>query len=165
MPVPSHLAPFWSEFVSSVGGVDDARFHEVFFFGDNEELANELVELVLRRTKRATTSSLWSYEQEGRRLPAPGDLSIVTDWSHRPLCIIETRDVDVMPFEQVTADFAAAEGEGDGSLAFWRWAHRQYFERECVRAGREFTEGMLVVCERFEVVHEARSVRSGRFSP
>lgn len=57
-----------------------------------------------------------------------------------------------MPFKDVTADFAAAEGEGDGSLAFWRAAHAAYFTRECARLGRAFSEDMPVVCERFDVV-------------
>jgi len=32
-------------------------------------------------------------------------------------------------------------------------SHREYFARECAKAKREFSESMLVVCERFEVVH------------
>lgn len=153
MPVPSHLAPFWRDFVTSCDGVDEARFYEVTIFGDSEDLANELGELVLRGTKRATAGSVLSYEDEGKRIPQPGDLSIVTNWSGHPLCIIETQSVDVMPFKEVTAEFAATEGEGDGSLSFWREAHRQYFARECAKVGREFTEDMLVACERFTVVY------------
>jgi uncharacterized protein YhfF len=53
---------------------------------------------------------------------------------------------------EVGADFAAAEGEGNRSLAFWVDAHRSYFSRECEAAGRRFSEDMLVVCERFRVV-------------
>jgi uncharacterized protein YhfF len=66
--------------------------------------------------------------------------------------VIETLAVEVLPFEAVTAEFAAAEAEGDGSLGYWRQAHRAYFGRECHRAGREFSEAMMVVCERFTKV-------------
>jgi len=86
-------------------------------------------------------------------MPKSGDLSIVTNWSGEPLCIIETESVEVLPFSEVSSEFAATEGEGDGSLSFWREAHRQYFTRECARAGREFAESMLVACERFKVVY------------
>ena len=34
---------------------------------------------------------------------------------------------------EVTEDFAAAEGEGDGTLAYWRRVHWSYFGRECER--------------------------------
>jgi uncharacterized protein YhfF len=152
MTVPSHLTAFWNTFSASIYGVDDSRFYEAFAFGDSEELANELADLVLRGIKRATASAAWSYETEGKPLPKHGDLSIVTDWAGKPLCVIETESIDVVPFNAVTADFAAIEGEGDGSLAFWRGAHRAFFTRECEAAGRPFSEDMLVVCERFRVV-------------
>ena len=151
--IPAHLGDFWRAFASSMGGVDAARFYEVCIFGDSEELADELAALVLRGTKRATAGSVWSCEGEGKRLPMPGDLSIVTNWAGHPLCIIETEAVEIVPFNEVSAEFAATEGEGDGSLSFWREAHRQYFTRECARAGRQFSENMLVACERFKVAY------------
>lgn len=151
MPIPTHLSGFWSEFAKATGGADEERFYEAFFFGDSEEMAADLAALVLQGTKRATAAALWSHEAEGKRLPKPGDLSIVTNWAGQPLCVIETQSVEVAPFHEVTAEFAATEGEGDGSLAFWQRAHREFFSRECAAAGREFTDSMQVVCERFAV--------------
>jgi uncharacterized protein YhfF len=52
----------------------------------------------------------------------------------------------------VTAEFAATEGEGDGSLEYWRKGHTSYFLRECESIGRSFSENMLIACERFKVV-------------
>lgn len=49
--------------------------------------------------------------------------------------------------------FAAIEGEGDGSLSYWRDAHWRYFGRECHRIGKELSLQMLVVCEQFKVVY------------
>ena len=112
MPIPPHVADFWRNYARAVGGVDDTRFYEAFFFGDSEELADSLAKLVLSGVKRATAASVWSYEAEGKRLPEPGDLSVVTNWAGTPLCVIETLAVDVVPFNQVTAEFAATEGRG-----------------------------------------------------
>jgi uncharacterized protein YhfF len=123
-----------------------------FSFGDNEELANSLAELVLEGTTRATAGAVWSFEHEGKRAPRPGDLSVVTNWAGSPLCVIETIQVDVVPFSEVSAEFAATEGEGDGSLEYWREGHASYFSRECARIGRVFSEDMPVACERFKVV-------------
>jgi uncharacterized protein YhfF len=157
MQIPSNLLDFWNAFTTAHPGADESRFYEAFFFGDGEALADELAALVLQGTKRATTGSVWSFEAEGRCIPEPGDLSIVTTWAGKPLCVIQTRSVEIVPFNAVTASFAAAEGEGDGSLAFWMQGHRRYFERECARAGREFTEDMLVACEHFDVVYQPSS--------
>ncbi len=157
MPLPDAVNAFWNEYAATVGRLDDSRFYEAFAFGDSDELAAELARLVLSGGKRATAGSLWTFETMGKPPPAPGDLSVVTNWVGEPLCIIETRALEIVPFRSVTAEFAAAEGEGDGSLAFWQQAHREYFTRECARLGREFTEDMPVACERFEVVYQPAS--------
>ena len=157
MQVPKHLRPFWDEFIVSHGNVSDSRFYDVCVFGDSELLADELAELVLRGVKRATAGSLWSYEDAGIRIPHAGDLSIVTNWAGQPLCVIETISVQVVPYNQVTAKFAAIEGEGDGSLDYWQKVHHQYFLRECASSGREFSPEMLLACEQFEVVYRSSS--------
>jgi uncharacterized protein YhfF len=158
MPVPPHLQAFWTEFLLATNTVDDDRYYDVCVFGDSKELADELANLVLLGIKRATAGSIASYEDQGIRVPRRGDLSVVTDWSGQPLCIIETQVVEVVPYNKVTSEFAAVEGEGDGSLAFWREAHRRYFERECARVGRPFNEEMLLACEQFEVVYQPRPI-------
>jgi uncharacterized protein YhfF len=94
-------------------------------------------------------------EVESKRLPKAGDLSIVTNFAGDPLCVIETQRVDIVSFKDVSKEFAATEGEGDGSLAYWRRAHEAFFGRECRRIGRQPTQDMPVVCERFEVVYRA----------
>lgn len=126
--------------------------YSAWHFCDNEADANELADLVLSGTKRATASLLWSYEVEGESLPEVGDLSIVTDWDGRARCVIRTISVEVVPFEAVTQEFAATEGEGDRSLDYWRAAHAAAFTRELAGSRRAFEPSMLVVCERFEVV-------------
>lgn len=157
MPVPAHLTAFWTEFLKVAGVAASARYYEAFQFGDNERLARDLAELVLRGTKRATTAAVWTFEARGKLLPKPGDLSIVTDCAGNPLCVIETEAVDVVAFRDVSAEFAAMEGEGDGSLSSWRETHREYFKRECLRIGRDFNEQMPVACERFNVVFPSSS--------
>ena len=45
------------------------------------------------------------------------------------------------------------EGEGDGSLAYWRKVHWEFFTRELSPFGRTPEKSMPVVCERFNVVY------------
>jgi len=127
--------------------------YEVFHFADSEALADGLAELVLRGRKRATAGLVWSFEAAGRPLLKPGDLSVVTNWSGEPRCIVETTAVEVVAFQDVSPEFASVEGEGDGSLEHWREGHWAYFGRECVRIGKEPSPHMLVACERFEVIY------------
>jgi len=157
MKLPDHVLPFWQAFANTQTHDPTPRFLEAFPFDDNEPSANELAELVLVGQKRATAGLLWSFEHAGARVPEPGSLSIVTNFTGTPLWVIETQRVDLVPFKDVTAEFAATEGEGDGSLKFWRTAHDAYFGRECQRIGRIPEPGMPVVCERFEVVYPQRA--------
>ena len=48
---------------------------------------------------------------------------------------------------------AATEGEGDGSLRYWREVHWAYFGRVCKRIRRVPSPRMPIVCERFEVIY------------
>ena len=155
MEIPPSIRPFWEAFQASAGEADlSSRFYEAFHFDDNEPSANALAQLVLSGRKRATAGTLWFLQSMDQAPPKAGDLSVVTDWHGNPKCVIETQDVAIVPFEEVSEEFAAAEGEGDGSLRFWREVHWACFGRECARIGKEPSLRMPVVCERFEVVYQ-----------
>jgi uncharacterized protein YhfF len=125
-------------------------------FGDGPEMAGDLGRLVYEGTKTATCSSLWEMEHDGEPVPRPGDLSIILDGLDNPLCIIETTEVEVKPFDAVDNAFAYDEGEGDRSLAHWRAVHWRFFSRSLQAIGRAPEETMPLVCERFRVVWRAR---------
>jgi uncharacterized protein YhfF len=156
MPIPPHLIPYWSAFERLKGTDVSARFYEASYFGDSEAMADELARHAITGTKRGTTSLAWAIEFDGKKLPAPRDLTIVTDWKGKPQCIIETTVVEMVAFEAVTEQFAAIEGEGDGSLGHWQEVHWAYFGRECRRVGKIATPWMPVVCEQFAVVYPGR---------
>jgi uncharacterized protein YhfF len=153
MTIPPPIRAFWATFRSTLDHDPPDRFYEAFHFDDNAPSADELAALVLAGTKRATAGLLWAFEAERKPYPKPGDLSVVTLFSGKPVCVIETQNVQIVPFSEVGADFAATEGEGDGSLAHWQRVHTEYFGRECQRLGREFSLSAPVICEKFAVVY------------
>ena len=112
-------------------------------FGDGPELADELLALVLAGYKRATC---WS-AADGLLGASLGGRWVVEDGTGRPRAVVETVDLRQQRFDEVDADFAAAEGEGDRSLAYWREAHRRYFNRN-----GGFAPDMMLWCERFELI-------------
>lgn len=128
---------------------------EAWAFGDSPRLADELLGLVLAGTKTATASAVWEYEAAGEPLPRPGDLSIVLDGAGEPRALLRTTDVTTVPFEDVTAEHADAEGEDDRTLESWRTEHERYWRRTLADIGREFDPSMPVVCERFRVLFSA----------
>jgi len=152
MEIPEQIQPFWSEFLKESAREKTTPLHEVFYFADSESLANSLADLVLKGVKTATSSLRWGYEAEGEHEPQQGELCVVTNWVGTPLCVIETTEVQVKAFEDVDEAFAAAEGEGDRSLAYWREVHWAFFGRVCKDLKRDQSPQMTVVCQRFKVV-------------
>ena len=123
-----------------------------YYFCSDEESANNLASLVVLGEKRATASLLWSYEADNEPLPEVGQLSVITNWDGEPQCIVEVTDVEIKPYNEVTAEFAFIEGEGDKSLEYWRRVHWEFFSTECEEIGKEPTEDMLVILEQFKVI-------------
>ena len=112
--------------------------------------ADELLSLVIAGTKTGTAMSLWECEMTGEAIPPLGDYSIILDGSGRPAAIIQTTRIDTVPFGDVDADHAHAEGEDDRTLATWRNIHEQYWR---THSPTGFAWDMPVVCERF--IHPA----------
>lgn len=121
-------------------------------YGDSPELSEALLTLIRSGRKRAGTGLLWAMAVDGDPLPAVGDIEIVVDHLNAPALITRITRVAVVPYSEVTPEYAAIEGEGDGSLAYWRDAHWAFFSRECARIGRAPSESMPVVCSVFEVL-------------
>ncbi|MDY0872441.1 ASCH domain-containing protein [Dongia rigui] len=150
-----HMA-FWAQARREVPSLPAEIAADIWFFGDSPELAASLAELVLTGPKRATAGLLAEMQAQGVTLPAVGGYSLVTDYHGAPLMILRSTQVDIQPFETVDADFAAAEGEGDGSLRYWQDAHESYFKRSCARIGIDWRPDLDVICERFELVFPRR---------
>ena len=123
-----------------------------FAFGDGPELADELLDLVLKGVKTATCST-----EDEPNTSMPRERWIVLDGRGEPRCVIESTEVNYRRYDEVDAAFAYEEGEGDRSLAYWRAAHRRYFGRQ-----GKFSEDMMLMCERFRLVEvfERRKVAS-----
>lgn len=149
----NNIDQYWSTFLQAKNLAPDTKRLDVFHFELTEKWANILLDLVLQGKKRATCSSLVSFEQEGI-MPKEGDYSIVTDWDGNPRCVIQTVKVTHMKFKDMTFAICSKEGEDD-SLESWRNNHISFFTREGKEeCGYEFSEDMPIVFEEFEVVYQ-----------
>lgn len=124
---------------------------EKWHFELTERAANHLLGLVLLGQKKATASSLWSYEMQGTPVPKIGDRSVITYWNGTPGCIIETVNVRIIPYCDITYDIAKLEGEDD-TLESWQQSHQHFFTEEGKELGYTFEETMPVVFEEFKLV-------------
>jgi uncharacterized protein YhfF len=141
---------FTGEFPEYLGRQEPPAGH----FGASEEVADACVRLVLQGRKRSTSHSLLGLQHRGEPLPKIGDLNIVTDWAGKAHCIVRTTKVRLKPFFSISREDSLLEGEGDGSLDYWRRVHWDFYTEELEAFGKKPAESMIVVCEEFEKIYE-----------
>ncbi|BAW16579.1 ASCH domain protein [Streptococcus intermedius] len=115
--------------------------------------ADQLADLVLRGEKTATASIYDLYQINDEPIPQAGSFDVILDSQDRAVCIVEITKVSVLPFNQVSADHAFKEGEGDKSLAYWQQVHQAFFTECLAEAGLEFSQETGVVLEEFRKVY------------
>ena len=122
-----------------------------FKFGDNKDLCDELLRLVRSGKKTATCDALRQFGPGGDEIPVVGRRDIALNWDGTPALLLETLEVMQTRFCDVSEDLALAEGEND-DLEGWQLDHREYFERS-----GGFNREMMLVCERFRLIHDYES--------
>ena len=122
-------------------------------FGDSQELADELIDLVIHGPKRATAAAVADFELDDISPPEPGDVSIATDGHGNARAVLRTTDVRIGPLSSVDAAFAWDEGEGDRTRVSWLHDHETFFRRFLPTIGLQFDVDMPTVFERFEVLY------------
>ena len=144
----------WKDFCWARSGRDvcDVSAISSFHFCDNQHDADECASLVLDGIKRATASSVGELTMQGLAVPTRGDAHVVTNFAGIAQCVIETTNVTLIRFGDITGEHAALEGEGDGSLEYWRATHTAYFGRVLKNTGIEVDDGLMIAFEEFEVV-------------
>ncbi len=145
------IEDFWRTFCETVK-LDPATPYQVWFFGNNSEIARALSELVISGKKCATASLVEFNKTHPEVAPIDDGYSVVTDFEGNPLFIVQITEIRQIPFTEVDAAFAFDEGEGDQTLEDWRGRHWRYFTKEAAEFGLEFNEKSLICCERFKLL-------------
>ena len=139
---------FWQDFCLKHNLATDTKV-DAWAFGSNKKDADELAELVRRGIKTATTSE---YVPGDEDMPKNGDWNIILDGQGKPVCVVQDKVVEIVPYNQISAEHAYHEGEGDRSYQYWRKVHDQFFEEEFKANGQKFYPQAPMVCEIFEKV-------------
>lgn len=153
----------WRSYVSTTADADLGTDY-VGAFGNYVELADELIGLVLRGTKRATTALVSEFADEQEPLPRIGSHWLACDGSGTPRVVLRSLELRLGTADSVDDAFAWDEGEGDRTRENWLAAHASYWQRTSGARGDQRSSGSEVVFERFEVVWPPEAVeRAGRY--
>ena len=142
---PQEMCNAYKQINSAIGDEIDA-----WAFGVD---ADFLADLVLKGEKTATASAYDLYALEDEPLPQEGKFDVILDSQNQAVCIVEITKVSVQPFNQVSAQHAFKEGEGDKTLVYWRQVHEGFFKDCLGEAGLTFTPESKVVLEEFRKVY------------
>ena len=138
---PQEMWNVYKKINPSIGDEIDA-----WAFGVEADL---LADLVLKGEKTATASAYDLYAIEDEPLLQEGTFDVILDSQDQAVCIVEITKISVEPFNQVSAEHAFKEGEGDKSLGYWRQVHEDCFAEWLREAGLTFTPDIKVVLEEF----------------
>ena len=122
-------------------------------FGDSQELADELIALVIEGPKRATAGAAADFEHGGAPPPTVGGLWIAADGHGRARALLSTTEVRIGPMSSVDDAFAWDEGEGDRTRKSWLRDHGAFFRRYLPTIGVEFDGDIPLIFERFDVLY------------
>lgn len=139
----------WTSFLTRHQLPQSTELYECFYFGLTKAVADELLELVLKGQKRATSSALASFID--REAPQVDDYSMLISFEGEPKAIIQTKQTMVKPFNEMTYDIVKAEGEDD-TLQSWQDNHQRFFSAEGKLLGYTFSETLAVLFEWFDVI-------------
>jgi len=146
---------FWQQYLEKLPDSErDRGYFEAFQFGKGREMATQLSRLVLDGIKTATSDLIWHMEANNGKQPwQVGDEHIVFNGDWRPVCVIQTTELTIKPFRDIDEAFAHDYGEGDRTLPWLREHLYAWYGNECREIGREPSQDMPLLCERFQVVY------------
>jgi uncharacterized protein YhfF len=156
----TNIQEYWQNYLQTNNLPVSDKYFDAWPFGDTSELADELLELILKGKKTTTTGLLKEHEHYNYQLSKKGDKIIILTGKNEPGCIIEIMENKQMKFSEMEdLQFASDEGEGFDTLEKWRDVHRRYFTRILSTISAEsteeipFDENMIILCVRFKLIY------------
>lgn len=144
------IEKYWQNFCDK-HNLNENIPYDACAFGMTDEQADELANLVNQNIKTATTSAYELYDKD-ETLPQVGEFSIILNSVGQPVCVIQEKCVEIIPYNLISAEHAYHEGEGDRSYNYWRKVHDNFFEKEYQEAEKIFYPQAPMVCEVFEKI-------------
>jgi uncharacterized protein YhfF len=156
MTTTEKIKGFWNDYLLTLAASErDQEYFEADSWGNSPELADRIAQLIASGIKTTTSCLLWDQQQKQWTPEKLGDKSIVLDSQNNPVCITETVEIFIRPFNEVEADFVYHYGEGDRSMNFWNKNMWEYYQEECRALGRVAEEDMPMICQVFKLIYKS----------
>jgi uncharacterized protein YhfF len=150
--MPSRIEEFWEACRQALPEATHGRGYRVKRFGNDPAMSRLLLDLIRSGQKTGTFGLEWEFEERPRERPQPGDLIIVTDAGSEPGALIRVTGTEVVAFSAIGAEQLQHEGPALREPDAWRKVHRAFWTPALHAMGREPSDDMPILVQRFELL-------------
>ncbi len=150
-PDPVELAPFLAAARAALPGESLTRY-QVRSFGGSAAMADILIDLIARGEKTGTFAMEAEFDGAPERVPIQGGLVVVTRFQGPPVLLYRLTEVTRVAYRDIGPQHVAVEGPNARNVEVWRGIHWPYWGGILRARGREPSEDMMVIFQRFELL-------------
>ena len=148
----SSIEEFWEACRHERPAETAGRSYRVKRFGNDPAMSRLLLDLIRSGKKTGTFGLEWEFEARPDERPEAGDLYVVTDSDGEPGALIRVTGTEVVPFSAIGAEHLQHEGPALREPAAWRKVHWAFWMPALQAMGREPSDDMPILIQRFEVL-------------
>jgi uncharacterized protein YhfF len=126
--------------------------YKVRTFGNSAAISDVIMPLILSREKTGTFALESEFAHAPNEAPKVGDVYVVTRFDGHPALLYRITEVERVPFSEISHEHVQVEGPNARTVSVWRQIHWAYWGGILRAQGREPSEDMPVLFQRFEVI-------------
>lgn len=140
---------FWLRCRAKLAPDDPGDRYRVRRIGNAQKLSESLLGLIISGEK----TGLFSNPDEILPRPTAAEYFVFTDFGGRPRCAVRLLEARLIRFADVGPGETACESPAARDVTAWREIHGGYWRRMREAEGGSFSEDMLLLFQRFEVIY------------
>ncbi|MEZ5474950.1 MAG: ASCH domain-containing protein [Steroidobacteraceae bacterium] len=151
MPAPQESVDAFVERARAALPNERITSYKIRHYG-SREIGDAIIALVKSGEKTGTFSLAAEFEGQAESAPALGDHYVVTAFDGTPALLLRITAVELVPFVGISHEHVQVEGPKARSVAVWRKIHWEYWGAGLRTQGKEPSEDMPVIFQRFELL-------------
>lgn len=156
-PTEDALDEFLGKCEAALPGVDVRHDPRTRCIGWNLETSTAICDYVVAGDKTGTFSLPWLHDSLPETKPGIGQFVVLSNFDGVPRALLQTIALTLVTFGEIDETHTAVDGPSVRDLTVWRGIHTKYWNGLLEPLGKEITDDMPVIVERFACVYPARA--------
>ena len=121
-------------------------------YSSSRAVGDAIIGLILSGEKTGTFSLAAEFDDQPDAIPQVGDYYVITNFDGEPALLYRVTAIEQVPFTGINDEHVQVEGPAARTVAVWRKIHWDYWGAILRAQGREPSETMPVIFQRFELL-------------